>query len=70
MSYPCSVADAKASIASIELSESSRSNTGSKILNGSSTPGGAANGNKASGETMTQVRTKLKTKTDSLRRSG
>jgi hypothetical protein len=68
MSYPCSVADAKASIASVELSENTRSNTGSKIYSGHSSPGGAASSAKPAGETMSQKRTTLRTATSTLRR--
>ncbi len=68
MSYPCSRADAIATIREVELSENTRSNSGSKILKGSSSPGGAANSAKPSGETMSQKRTNLRTSTSSLRR--
>lgn len=68
MSFCGSKSDAKACIADIELSENTRSNTGSKILSGSSSPGGAANSAKPSGETMSQKRTSLRTATSSLRR--
>lgn len=69
MSYPGTIADVKSTIAAIELSENTHSSTGSNILHGSSTPGGAANSAKPAGETMSQKRTKLRTATDTLRRS-
>lgn len=68
MSYMGSCADVKATISAIELSENTHSSSGSNILHGSSTPGGAANSAKPAGETMSQKRTKLKTSTDTLRR--
>jgi hypothetical protein len=68
MSYPCSKSDAESTIASIELSENTRSNMGSNILHGSTTPGGAANGKAPSNAVMTQKRTKLHTRTDELTR--
>lgn len=68
MSFYGSVSDAKAAIAAVELSENTRSNTGSKILNGHSSPGGIANSAKPSGETMSQKRTSLRTSTSTLRR--
>ena len=72
MSYHGSCADAKAAIASVELSENTRSNSGSKILAGSSTPGGAAS-NKAAHETLQPGRLRAgiktpRTRTDSLTR--
>jgi len=73
MSYFGSHSDAKACIAGVELSENTRSNTGSAILAGYNTPGGAANVAKPSGETLMPGRLragikKPKTRTDSLTR--
>lgn len=73
MSYLGSKADVKACIAEIELSENTHSNTGSAILNGYSTPGGAAMKAKPSGETLMPGRLragikKPRTRTDSLTR--
>lgn len=68
MSFYGSHSEAKSIIASIEVSENSRSCSGSKILKGHSSPGGAAEGHPPASETMSQKRTKLRTATDSLRR--
>jgi hypothetical protein len=76
MSYNGSMSDAKAAIASVELSENSRTSSGtSPILKGASGPGGAAASAKPAGETQIVGRLRAgiktpKTKTDSLRRSG
>lgn len=69
MSFYGSHGEAKSIIASIELSENTHSNSGSKILSGHGSPGGAAEKAKPAGETMSQKRTKLKTATDSLVRA-
>ncbi len=69
MSYYGSCADVHAEIAKIEESENTHSNTGSKILHGESTPGGAANGKAPSNATMTQKRTKLHVRTGELTRA-
>jgi len=68
MSYYGTCADVKATIAAIEESENTHSNTGSPILHGSSMPGGAANGKAPSGATMMPKRTKMHTRTDTLTR--
>lgn len=73
MSYFGSCADVKATISAIELSENTHSNTGSPILAGRSTPGGAADAAKPHSETLMPGRLragikKPKTRTDSLTR--
>jgi hypothetical protein len=73
MSYYGSKSDARACIAEIELSENTHSNTGSAILAGYSTPGGAANSAKPHAETLMPGRLragikKPRTRTDSLTR--
>lgn len=68
MSFFGSFAEAKSLIAQVEVSENTHSNSGSKILAGHSSPGGAAEGHPPAHETMTQKRTKLRTRTDSLTR--
>jgi len=74
MSYYGRKSDAKADIESVEVSEYSRSNSGSPILHGSSKPGGAADMAKPSGETLMPGRLRAgiatpKTRTDTLTRS-
>lgn len=74
MSFLGSKSEARAIIAEIELSENTHSNSGSAILKGYSTPGGAANSAKPSGETLMPGRLragikKPRTRTDSLTRS-
>lgn len=66
MSYLGTKDDVTACIGYIEESENTHSSSGSKILHGHSSPGGAANGHKPASETLTQKRTKLRTRTDSL----
>jgi hypothetical protein len=73
MSYFGSHAEAKAVIATVELSENTHSNTGSPILLGRSTPGGAADAAKPHSETLMPGRLragikKPRTRTDSLTR--
>jgi hypothetical protein len=73
MSFFGSHAEAKAVIAEIELSENTRSNTGSAILHGHSTPGGAANSAKPHAENLMPGRLRAgiktpKTRTDTLTR--
>ncbi len=73
MSFLGSKSDARAIISEIELSENSHSNTGSAILNGYSTPGGAAMSAKPSNEVLQPGRLragikKPRTRTDSLTR--
>lgn len=68
MSFYGSFSEAKSIISNIEVSENTHSASGSKILNGSSGPGGAASGIKPAGETMSQKRTSLRTSTSTLRR--
>jgi hypothetical protein len=73
MSFLGSHAEAKSVIAGIELSENTRSNTGSAILAGYNHPGGAAQSAKPSGETLMPGRLragikKPRTSTDTLRR--
>lgn len=68
MSFMGSFSDAKGIIANIELSENTRSNSGSKILMGHSSPGGAAEGHPPAHETMSLKRTKARTRTESLTR--
>lgn len=69
MSFYGTHSDAKAIVHEVEVSENTHSNTGSPILNGRTSPGGAADHAKPSGETMSQHRTKLRTRTDTLQRS-
>ena len=62
-----------ANIAAVELSENTRSNTGSAILKGYDTPGGAAMGHPPASETLMPGRLragikKPRTRTDSLTR--
>lgn len=73
MSYLGSCADAVSTIHTIEESENTHSSMGSKILSGSSTPGGAANSAKPAKETLMvgRLRAGIKTpitRTDSLTR--
>lgn len=73
MSYYGSIAEAKSTIASIELSENTHSSSGSKILAGHSGPGGAAGGTKPAGENLQPGRlragiNKPLTRTDTLTR--
>jgi hypothetical protein len=73
MSFLGSYADAKAVIAEVELSENTRSNTGSPILHGRSTPGGAADTAKPAHEVLQpgRLRAGIKTprnRTDTLTR--
>jgi hypothetical protein len=73
MSFCLSRSEAQKIIAEIELSEYSRSNAGSMILKGYSTPGGAADGAKPAKETLMPGRlragiNKPRTRTDSLTR--
>jgi hypothetical protein len=73
MSFYGSHSEAKSIIASIELSENTHSSTGSPILMGRSTPGGAADAAKPHAETLMPGRLragikKPKTRTDSLTR--
>jgi hypothetical protein len=73
MSYFGSKSQAYSDIASVELSENSRSNSGSAILAGHSGPGGAAAKTKAAGEVQVVGRlragiNKPRTRTDSLTR--
>lgn len=69
MSYPCSRADAIAVISEIEESENTHSNSGSSILHGSSSPGGAASGTAPASGVLEQKRTKLHRRTSELTRS-
>lgn len=68
MSFYGSMSEAKSIIASVEESENTHSSSGSKILKGHSTPGGAANGHPPASETMSQKRTNLRTRTSTLTR--
>lgn len=74
MSFHGSKSDAQAAIASVELSENTRTSSGtSPILNGASGPGGAAAGTKPGGQTQVVGRlragiNKPLTRTDSLTR--
>lgn len=73
MSYPCTLADNKAAVASIEVSENTRSSSGSKILAGYDSPGGAASGTKPAVEVQMVGRLRAgiktpKTRTDKLTR--
>jgi hypothetical protein len=75
MSFALGMSEAKACIASVEVSEGTRSASGtSPILNGASGPGGAASKAKPAGETQQVGRlragiNKPRTRTDSLTRS-
>lgn len=73
MSFYGSHGEAKSIIAGIELSENTRSNSGSKIYAGHSEPGGAAMGHKPASETLMPGRlragiNKPRTRVDSLTR--
>lgn len=74
MSFCGSKADAKACIADVELSENTRTSSGtSPVRDGASSPGGAANSAKPAGETQIVGRLRAgiktpKTRTDSLTR--
>jgi hypothetical protein len=76
MSYLGSKSDAVAAIASVELSENTRTSSGtSPILHGASGPGGAAAKAKPAGEVQVvgRLRAGIKTPltaTDSLKRKG
>lgn len=75
MSFYGSKSEAVSIISQVEESENTHSSTGSKILNGHSTPGGAAEKAKPAGETLRVGRLRAgintpKTKTDSLTRKG
>lgn len=76
MSYLGSKSDAVAAIASVELSENTRTSSGtSPVLHGASGPGGAASKAKPAGETQIVGRlragiNKPLTATDSLKRKG
>lgn len=74
MSFHGTMSDAKGNIASVELSENTRTSSGtSPILKGASSPGGAASKAKPAGETLQVGRLRAgiktpKTATDTLRR--
>jgi hypothetical protein len=73
MSYYGTHGEAKALISEIELSENTHSSSGSPILHGRSTPGGAADVAKPHAETLMVGRLRAgiktpKTRTDSLTR--
>lgn len=73
MSYPQDCAHVKATIAAIEESENTHSSSGSKILAGHDTPGGAANVAKPHAETLMPGRLRAgiktpRTRTDKLTR--
>lgn len=74
MSFPGSLSDAKGNIASVELSENTRTSSGtSPIYKGVDTPGGMANSAKPAHETQQVGRlragiNKPKTRTDKLTR--
>ena len=73
MSYLGSCADVKSTISAIEEGENTHSSSGSKILAGSDTPGGAANSAKPHKETLMPGRLRAgiktpRTRTDKLTR--
>jgi len=73
MSFFGLISDAHACIEHVELSENTHSNTGSPILHGRSTPGGAADSAKPSGEVLQPGRLRAgiktpRTRTDTLTR--